>query len=105
MSHPPDPNGRHSRPYGQPRMKHMLHRSWVVILAGLAPAPSAFAQEKKDEGKKEPRVTLVARFAVTSGSTVTLKVRGLELSEAKEVRFPDAKVPPEAEVKAKAKVP
>jgi Bacterial pre-peptidase C-terminal domain len=82
------------------------HSSRIIVLACIALAGSASAQEKKDEGKKkEPRVTLVAPFAVTAGSTVTLKVRGLELSEAKEVRFPDAKVAPKAEVKAKAKVP
>lgn len=67
---------------------------------------AALGQEKKDgEKKKEPRVTLVAPLAVTAGSTVTLRVRGLELSEAKELRFPDAKVAPRAEIKAGAKVP
>ena len=77
-----------------------------ALLVSLAATFPASAQEKKDENKKkEPRVTVVAPLAVTAGSTVTLKIRGLELLEATEVRFPGAKVAPAAEVKAKAKVP
>jgi hypothetical protein len=92
-----------SRTRSTSRLASPIVGALLVSLAVSLPAP---AQEKKDENKKkEPRVTLVAPLAVTAGSTVTLKIRGLELSEAKEIRFPDAKVAPKAEVKAKAKVP
>jgi hypothetical protein len=77
----------------------------VTLVVCLLSPTRALAQEKKDEKKKEPRITVVAPLAVTAGSKVTLKVRGLELAEAKEVRIGDGKPAVKTEVKSKGKVP
>src|SRR5215207_278249 len=88
---------------GVARSRNVL--AFVLVVCLLSPT-RVVAQEKKDDGKKkEPRITVVAPLAVTAGSKVTLKVRGLELAEAKEVRFGDGKPALKAQVKSKGKVP
>src|SRR3954454_2854130 len=79
---------------------------WVpVTLAALAVAAGVLrAADPKDAKKKDsPRVTAVAPLAVAPGAKVTMRLRGLGIDTATEVRFPDAKVAPKAEIKSRAK--
>ena len=64
----------------------------------------ALAEEKKDEKKKEPpKIIMTVPLALESGSSSTLKVRGLRLENASEIKIVDAKVPVEAKIKSKGK--
>jgi hypothetical protein len=51
----------------------------VAVLATVAQA-----QEKKDA----PRITAIAPISITAGAPTTLKIRGLKLDAASELRFP-----------------
>jgi len=77
----------------------------AAVLAGsfLAGPFLAFAQEKKKDDDKSPRVILTSPLAVSPDSTTTIKVRGLRLAEATEVRFPGATRGIKAVVKSKGK--
>ncbi len=60
------------------------------------------AEDKKDQKKKEsPKITGVIPFAVVSGATNKIKIRGLNLTNATEVRFPGAAQTLVAEIKSR----
>jgi len=74
----------------------------IAVLALLA--TSLAAQEKKDEAKKDvPRVALVVPLGVNAGVPTTVRIRGVKLSDATEVKFPGAKPPVAATIKSKGK--
>ena len=77
---------------------------WVACaaLASSRPPPAP-AQEKKKDEDKGPRVTMVSPLAVAPGAAATLKVRGLRLAEATEVRSPEANPAVKAVIKSKGK--
>ena len=77
---------------------------WVACaaLASSRPPPAP-AQEKKKDEDKGPRVTMVSPLAVAPGAAATLKVRGLRLAEATEVRPPEAKPAGKAVIKSQGK--
>lgn len=59
---------------------------------------AGYAQKEKAE---TPRITALAPLHVSPGSEVTLKIRGVKLSAATEVRFPGARIAPAVELKEK----
>ena len=70
----------------------------LAVLQGRA------AENKKDEKKKEPpKITGAVPFAVVPGVTNKIKIRGLNLTNATEVRFPGATTTPIAEIKSRGK--
>ena len=69
-----------------------MSRGLVALL--LVPCV-LFAEDKKDG----PRVTAIAPVEIVPGVNVSLKIRGLKLKDASEVRFSDSAVT--AEVKEK----
>jgi hypothetical protein len=77
----------------------------VLLLCALLPgAPLAGAQERKDDANKDaPRVTLIAPLGVNAGATATVRVRGLRLADATEVKFPGATQPVAATIRSKGK--
>jgi hypothetical protein len=65
-----------------------LHFTRVAaLLACSCAAPTALAQEKKDDKKDAPRVTAIVPLAVSPGETAKLKIRGMKLDKAKGVRL------------------
>jgi hypothetical protein len=77
----------------------------LLLGAALATAllPTRAADEKKDEKKKEPpKITGAVPFAVIPGVTNQFKIRGLNLTNVTEVRFPTA-TNLVAEIKARGK--
>src|SRR5688572_3799548 len=78
------------------------HRVITAALRLLLLAPlftgAAQAQEKKDL----PRITAIAPISVTAGAQTTLKIRGVKLDSASELRFP-ALPAVKAELKEKKK--
>jgi hypothetical protein len=75
-----------------------MHR-YIVLLALLASLMEAgLAQEKKPD---EPRITAFSPLKVTRGKTVTIKILGVKISNATEVRFPSAKSLPPIPIKEK----
>lgn len=75
----------------------------AVLLACLLPL--ARGDEAKDAGKKKdaPKVLCVAPLAVRPGAKTTVRLRGVGLDAATDVRFPDAKSTPKATIKSKGK--
>ena len=67
----------------------LRHATGCIALIGalLACAPIGRAQEKKSE---KPRITAITPLQVVPGATVTLRVRGLKLNGATELRFAGA---------------
>ena len=61
----------------------------IALLAGAA---AAIAQEKKKEEDKTPRVVMATPLAVAPGGAATVRVRGLRLADATEVRATGATV-------------
>lgn len=53
-------------------------------MAIIAAALPSFAQDKKDT----PRITAIAPIGVTAGTEAKLKIRGVKLDAATEIRFP-----------------
>jgi len=80
-----------------------------LFFLALLLAPSArAAEDKKPEKKKEPpRVIVVLLLGVTPGATNKLKIRGLNLTNVTELRFPSFKEPPAYKIRTtgKADVP
>ncbi len=65
----------------------------------------SLAEEKKDEKKKEPpKVLMSVPLGIESGSSATIKTRGLHLENAGGVRFIDPKIPIDSRIKSKGKV-
>lgn len=82
-------------------MRCFLRYVCTFILLGGA---TTVAQEKKDDAKKDPpRVVLISPIGVTAGMTAVLKIRGLGLADATEVKFPRATPPISATIKSKGK--
>lgn len=95
-------SGRDGSP-SRPQSVHCRRRAIsAVALALLTLATAAFAEDKKDA----PRVTAVAPLEIVPGVNGFVKIRGVKLSAASEVRFPDNPVI-KAEIKEKkaAEVP
>jgi hypothetical protein len=69
-------------------------KACAVVLAFLALLPllsnSAFAADKKDDKKIAPVITCVTPFALTSGVTKSLKIRGQSLADVSAARLTDA---------------
>src|SRR4051812_36737397 len=86
-----------------PRPHLLFVAPFAAALACLA-SPFARAEDAKDAKKTPPLVIANAPLAVTPGSKVTLRLRGLGIDAATDVRFPDAKTPPQAAIKSKGKV-
>jgi hypothetical protein len=79
-----------------------------ALVLGLCAAGLAFTDEQKEEKKKEPpRVIVIIPLGVVPGVTNTIKIRGLNLTNATAVRFPEIKTPVAAKIKTsgKAEVP
>jgi len=74
----------------------------AVMLASLLASPDAPAQDKKDQKKTQPRVTVVIPLGMQPGAKATLSIRGTKLDTATEVRFADDAG--EAKIKNKGKV-
>lgn len=68
----------------------------LLLLVGLLPA-----QEKKEP----PQAKVVAPFGIVRGTTTTVIIRGLNLSDATEIRFPDLKPAPVIKIKSKGAAP
>lgn len=75
----------------------------VSVVLSLAPGVARAADPKDGKKKDPPRVTAVAPLAVAPGAKVTMRLRGTGIDAATEVRFPDAKTAPKAEIKSKGK--
>lgn len=72
----------------------------VLGLIGLVSA------QNKTEAKKEPpQVKVVAPFGLMRETTTTVVIRGLNLSEVTEIKFPELKPAPVFKIKSKGAVP
>lgn len=60
-----------------------MPRRWLLV-AGLVASSVVYAQDKKPD---VPRITALAPFDVLPGKETTLRIRGVKLSNATEVRF------------------
>lgn len=74
-----------------------------IPLLGLA--ARALAQDKAEAKKEPPQVKVVAPFGLVRESTTTVVIRGLNLSDATEIRFPDLKPAPVIKIKSKGAAP
>ena len=90
----------------------MIRFSWrgavhsLLLLTSFAGSVglSAAADEKKEEKKKEPpRVTVAIPLGVVPGITNKIKIRGANLTNATEVRFPGLKDKVDLKIKSSAK--
>lgn len=82
-------------------MRHLL-----LFFCTLMPwgGSIAVAQDKKDDAAKDaPRAVMINPLGVTAGTTATVKIRGLRLAEATEVKVPAATPPISATIKSKGK--
>lgn len=80
--------------------RFLLYVGTFMSLGGA----TAIAQDKKDDAKKDPpRVVLISPLGVTAGTTAVVKIRGLGLAEATEVKFPGATPPIAMTIKSKGK--
>ena len=78
----------------------------LVLLALLAVAPFASAQEKKKKDKSpDPKVVVVLPLGMKPGTTEKLTIRGMNLEGAKEVRFDGDGAEAKIESTGKAPVP
>lgn len=68
----------------------------LVMLAALLPA-----QDKK----QPPQIKVVAPFGLVREATATVLIRGFNLSDATEIRFPDLKPAPVVKIKSKGAAP
>jgi hypothetical protein len=75
-------------------------RSLALCLA--VALPGAAADDKKGEKKESPRITASVPFAIVPGTTNQIKIRGLNLTNATELRFPGAQSL-KAEIKSRGK--
>lgn len=81
-----------------------IRRLLSGVLLAAAFLPGHAAEDKKDAPKKEPpKITGAVPFAVVSGTTNQIKIRGLNLTNATEFFFPGAAQPPAVEIKARGK--
>jgi len=86
-----------SRAFGR-RCRAAMAASFLLVCV------FAHGEEKKDDKKKDPLVVVVVPPAIVSGAKKTILIRGLNLSNVTEIKFPDAKAEIKAEIKSKGKV-
>lgn len=84
------------------RIAAMVYLAFIPLL-GLA--TRTFAQNKAEAQKEPPQVKVVAPFGLVRESTTTVIIRGLNLSEATEILFPDLKPAPVIKIKSKGAAP
>jgi hypothetical protein len=60
---------------------------WLAVAVAVVPALAATAQEKKGDGPKDaPEVKLVSPLVIARGKPASVRLRGMKLAEATEVR-------------------
>ncbi len=81
-------------------------RRWLLALVLLlCLAASLRAEDKKEEPKKEPpRVVVVVPLGVEAGTSNTIKIRGINLTNATALRFPGLKTGPDAKIISAKKI-
>src|SRR5580765_7242858 len=77
----------------------------ISVVLSLTPGLVRAADPKDGKKKDPPRVTAVAPLAVAAGAKVTMRLRGMGIDAATEVRFPDTKAALKADIKSNAKAP
>lgn len=83
-----------------------LWRRWITLgMLFVCAIASVQAEDKKEEPKKEPpRVVVVIPLGVEAGTSNTIKIRGINLTNATALRFPDLKSPVDAKIISAKKI-
>ena len=81
--------------------KNRLMMSVCLSLVTVALTGVLFNRLSAEDKKEPPVVKVVAPFGIVRGTTTTVVVRGLRLSEVTELRFPDLKTAPVFKIKTK----
>ncbi len=89
------------RPCSMTRGAQIAAMVCLITIPLLGLAARTLAQDKAEAKKEPPLVKVVAPFGLVRESTTTVVIRGLNLSDATEIRFPDLKPAPVIKIKSK----